>query len=169
MSDPRYPIGKFQYTPFADHAARQAAISDIRDLPRQLHQALHGKTDAQLDTPYRDGGWTVRQLIHHIADSHMNAFIRFRLGLTEQNPTVKPYDEQAWSLLPDASLPIAPSLAIIENLHHRWTVMLELTPEAAFDRHITHPEIGELDLNRLLQLYSWHSRHHLAHVLNAPI
>ena len=168
MSDPRYPIGKFTFTPFADDAARQAAIADMRDLPKHLKAALLPFKGDALDTPYRDGGWSIRQLVHHIADSHMNAFIRFRLGLTEDKPTIKPYDEKAWAVLPDGTLPVEPSLAIIENLHHRLTVLLELTPAEAFAREILHPENGPMTLDKLLQLYAWHGRHHVAHVAHTP-
>lgn len=166
MSDPRYPIGKFQYVPFTDSAARQAAIAEIRDLPKRISTAVAALTDAQLDTPYREGGWTIRQTVHHVADSHMNAFIRTRLALTENNPTIKPYDEAAWALLPDSALPLGPSLAILESLHHRWTVLLELTPEESFSREMVHPENGPLTIDKQIQLYAWHGRHHLAHILN---
>ena len=168
MSDPRYPMGKFAFTAFPDAAARQAAIAEVRDLPKQLKTAIAPFTGDKLDTPYREGGWTLRQLVHHIADSHMNAFLRFRWGLTEDIPTIKPYNEQAWALLPDVSLPIDSSLAIIENVHHRWTVMMELTPVEAFAREIMHPENGPMTLDKLLQLYAWHGRHHTAHVAHAP-
>ncbi len=168
MSDPRYPIGKFCYELFRDEAARQAAIADIRDLPKQLRAAVQALGEEGIDRPYREGGWTVRQLVHHIADSHMNAFIRFRLALTEENPTIKPYDEAAWANLPDASLPVEVSLAILDNLHLRWTVMLELTPVEAFQREMTHPVNGLMSIDKVLQLYVWHGRHHLAHITNAP-
>jgi hypothetical protein len=168
MSDPRYPIGKFAFIPFENHAARQAAIAEIRDLPAQLRRATAGLSDEHLDSPYREGGWTIRQLVHHIADSHMNAYIRFRLGLTEDRPAVKPYDEVEWAKLPDAALPIEPSLLILDQVHHRLTVTLELTPEASFAREVVHPESGVLSLDKLLQLYAWHGRHHVAHILNAP-
>lgn len=168
MSDPRYPMGKFSFSPFSDDAARQAAIADIRDLPKQLKAALTPFNGDKLDIPYREGGWTLRQLIHHVADSHMNAFLRFRWGLTEDKPTIKPYDEKAWALLPDSSLPIDASLAIIENVHHRWTVMMELTPTEDFARELIHPDNGPMSLDKLLQLYAWHGKHHVAHVANAP-
>jgi len=168
MSDPRYPIGKFEYIPFPDHRARHAAIAEIRDLPAQLRKAVDGLTDEQLDSPYREGGWTIRQVTHHVADSHMNAFIRFRLALTESNPTIKPYDEVEWAKLPDSALPLEPSLAIVDNVHHRMTVMLELTPETSFARDLVHPDNGPLIIDKLLQIYAWHGRHHVAHILNAP-
>lgn len=168
MSDPRYPIGKFSFTPFSDSAARAAAIAEIRDLPKQLRAAVASRKEAEIDSPYREGGWTIRQLIHHVADSHMNAFIRFRLGLTEDKPTIKPYEEQEWAKLPDSDLPIEISLAILDNLHHRWTVMLELLPDEVFSREIVHPVNGAMTLDKLLQLYCWHGKHHVAHVVNAP-
>ncbi len=167
-SDPRYPIGEFSFVPFANAAARLAAIEEIRDLPRQIRAALHGLSAEQLDTPYRDGGWTVRQLTHHVADSHINAYVRFRLGLTEDTPTIKPYDENAWVQLADSTLPVEPSLAILDNLHHRWSVLLDATPEAHFARSVIHPASGSMSLDKLLQLYSWHGRHHVAHILHAP-
>lgn len=168
MSDPSYPIGKFSFTPFTQESERQSAIAEIRDLPRNLRAAVAALGEDKLDTPYREGGWTVRQLVHHVADSHMNAFIRFRLGLTEDKPTIKPYKEHLWSQLPDSSLPVEPSLAIIDNVHHRWTVMLELTPAEQFAREIIHPENGVMTLDKLLQLYAWHGRHHIAHITNSP-
>jgi uncharacterized damage-inducible protein DinB len=165
--DPRYPIGKFQYIPFENVSARQAAIAEIRGLPALLRRAVEGLSEEQLDSPYRDGGWTIRQLVHHIADSHMNAFLRFRLALTEDKPLIKPYDENEWAKLPDAALPIDSSLGIVEHLHHRWTVMLELLPEAAFARELVHPHSGEMTLDKLLQIYAWHGRHHVAHIEQA--
>ena len=168
MSDPRYPVGNFVFNPHAESSDRQASIAEIRDLPKSLKQALASLGEENIDKPYRVGGWTVRQLVHHIADSHMNAFIRFRLGLTEELPTVKPYDEQAWANLPDSALPISHSIAIIENLHHRWTVLLELTPDDAFARKLNHPDNGHMTLDHVLQMYAWHGRHHLAHIQNAP-
>ncbi|MDX2267692.1 MAG: putative metal-dependent hydrolase [Bryobacter sp.] len=169
MPDPRYPIGPFQYIPFENVSARQAAIAELRNLPALVRQAVANLTDAQLDTPYRTGGWTIRQLVHHIADSHLNAYTRFRLALTEDKPTIKPYDEVAWANLPDSHLPLAPSLSLLDNLHHRLTVLLELTPEAAFAREVIHPDSGTLSLDKLLQLYAWHGRHHLAHITHAPL
>ncbi len=166
--DPRFPVGKFRFRPFADAAARQAAIAELRDLPAKLRAAVAGWTEAELDTPYREGGWTVRQVVHHLADSHMNAAMRFRLALTEDKPTVKPYDENAWVNLPDAALPIECSLVLVEQVHHRLTVLLELTPEEAFARELVHPESGVMTVDTLLQSYAWHGRHHVAHIQHAP-
>lgn len=168
MSDPRFPVGPFTFSPFGSESERQTAIAEIRDLPRNLKEALRNLGPDQLDHPYREGGWTVRQLVHHVADSHMNGYIRFRLGLTEDRPTVKPYEEKAWAELPDSKLPVEHSVAILENLHHRWTVMLELTPTEAFSRVLFHPDNGEMSLDKVLQMYAWHGRHHVAHIVNAP-
>lgn len=143
-------------------------IAEIRDLPRNLRSALSTRSEDNVDVPYREGGWTIRQVVHHIADSHMNGYIRFRLGLTEDKPTVKPYDEVEWAKLPDSKLPVEFSVAILENLHHRWTVMLELTPTEAFAREVVHPDNGVMSLDKVLQLYAWHGRHHVAHIANAP-
>lgn len=168
MSDPRFPVGAFSFKPFASESERQSAIAEIRDLPRKLKVALASLGYDKIDTHYREGGWTVRQLVHHIADSHMNGYIRFRLGLTEEKPMVKPYDEKAWAELPDSKLPVDHSVAILENLHHRWTVMLELTPAEAFSRELVHPDHGSMTLDHVLQMYAWHGRHHVAHITNTP-
>ena len=168
MSDPRYPIGKFSFEAFRDSSARAAAISEIRDLPKELRTAVAKRSESEIDAPYREGGWTIRQLVHHVADSHMNAFIRFRLALTEDKPTIKPYAEAEWAKLPDSDLPLEVSLSILDNLHHRWTVMLELSPDEVFARELIHPVSGPMPLDRLLQLYCWHGKHHVAHVLHAP-
>ena len=160
-----YPIGKF--APIAPSSAevRRAAIDDIAALPRTMRDAVAGLGDAQLDTPYRPGGWTVRQLVHHVADSHMNGLIRLKLALTEDNPTIKPYDEKTWASLADARMPIAVSLAILDNLHARWdAVNRSLTP-ADFLRTFYHPEMQQtLTIDAQVQLYGWHSRHHVAHI-----
>ena len=121
-------------------------------------------SDEQLDTPYRPGGWTVRQVVHHVADSHMNSFIRFRLALTEDEPTVKPYDEAKWALLKDAELPVEVSLKLVDGVHHRMVVMLRGLASGDFERKFRHPQLGLMDLNSNLALYAWHSRHHVAHI-----
>jgi uncharacterized damage-inducible protein DinB len=134
-------------------------------LPERLGAALSGLSDAQLDTPYREGGWTVRQLVHHIADSHLNSYVRFRLALTEDWPTIKPYDEARWAELPDARLlPIEPSLLLVESLHKRWVGLLEAMSEDDFGKGFHHPERGSQDLATTLALYDWHARHHTAHI-----
>jgi uncharacterized damage-inducible protein DinB len=162
--DPSFPIGRFDRQAAITPALRQSAIADIAELPGRLRVALAGLTDAQLDTPYREGGWTVRQLVHHVADSHMNGYVRLKLGLTEENPTIKPYAQDAWAQLPDSRMPIALSLGIIDGVHARWTVLWQSLDETNLQRTFTHPEMGALTLDRHLQLYAWHSRHHTAHV-----
>jgi len=164
-NDLRYPVGKFSRPTAFGTADRAAAIDAIAALPTALREAVRGLSDAQLDTPYRPGGWTVRQLVHHVADSHMNAYVRLRLALTEENPTIKPYDEQKWAALADAtSLPVDVSLGILDGIHHRWTVLLHALGPADFARTLLHPDNGPMSLDVLLALYAWHSRHHVAHV-----
>lgn len=164
--DPRYPIGEFEPPATTDATSRRTAIAVISELPDRLAAAVAGLDDDQLDTPYRDGGWTVRQLVHHVADSHMNAVIRFRLALTEDLPTIKAYDEKAWARLADArSLPVTPSLALLEGLHRRWATLLESMAGEDWERELHHPEYKEpLRLWWMLALYEWHSRHHVAHI-----
>jgi len=167
MDDLRYPIGRFQPTkrPLGSEE-RRARIEAIRRLPSDLRAAVAGLGDAQLDTPYRDDGWTVRQVVHHVVDSHVNAYVRFRLALTEQHPTVRPYDEKRWAELPDAtSLPVEASLAILDALHARWTALLSALDAPAFARTLHHPEAGDHDLDWLLELYAWHGAHHVGHVM----
>jgi hypothetical protein len=141
------------------------AISAIAALPENLSAALHGFTSAQLDTPYREGGWTVRQLVHHIADSHMNALIRVKLALTEENPIIKPYDEAAWALLKDSTAPIEWPLAIIMPLHARWVFLLNSLEEHEWTRTFKHPEHKwPQSIELSTQIYAWHSKHHVAHI-----
>jgi uncharacterized damage-inducible protein DinB len=166
-TDPRFPTGKFAFDPDVTAEKRRRAVESIRETPAKLRAAVKGLTDAQLDTAYRDGGWTVRQVVHHVPESHMNAYIRFKWGLTENNPTIKPYDEHAWSQLPDVSrTPIDTSLALLEALHSRWVTLLESMKPDDFARPIQHPDRpGQpLSLDWLLQLYAWHGPHHIAHV-----
>ena len=163
--DPRYPVGRF--APPAEHTAEQRAtdVRTIAELPARLREAVAGLDDRRLDTPYRPDGWTVRQLVHHVADSHMNAFTRFKLGLTEDAPTIKPYDEARWADLADSALPVATSLALVDALHVRWTALLAAMTPDDFARTVHHPEHAQpMSLDRLLALYAWHSRHHVAHV-----
>ena len=163
--DARYPIGRFAAVTPLSADMRAAAIEDIGALPRRVREAVDGLNGAQLDTPYRDGGWTVRQVVHHLADSHMNGYIRVKLALTEENPTIKPYDENAWAPLPDMALPADVSLRLLDALHQRWMALYEGMAPAQFDRTFFHPEMGKsLTLGDHLQLYSWHSRHHVAHI-----
>ena len=160
----RFPIGRFAPLPFSDDV-RDRAIDDIEALPALLRAAVGGLDDARLDTPYRPGGWTVRQVVHHVADSHMNGFIRAKLALTEANPTIKPYDQDAWAGLADARLSIAVSLQIVDAVHARWTTVYRAMAPADWGRTFVHPEAGiTYTLAEHVQLYAWHSRHHLAHV-----
>lgn len=163
--DLRYPIGKMERKTSLTADERRAAIDAIAAAPAKLRTAVKGLSDSQLDTPYRPGGWTVRQLVHHVADSHMNAYTRVRLALTEENPTIKPYDEAAWAELTDArSLPIGVSLDLLDSMHARLVSLLRATPADSFARALTHPENGPMTLDTLLVIYSWHGRHHTAHV-----
>ena len=165
MSDPRYPIGEFSYSGSVSPEQKKQYFDDIEQTPAKLRAAVRGLSDGQLDTPYRDGGWTVRQLSHHVPDSHMNAYIRFKLALTEDNPTIKPYMEDRWAELPDArQSPIEPSLALLESLHLRWMRVLRDLSDTEWKRTFRHPELGPMSLEKTLALYSWHGRHHVAHI-----
>lgn len=166
MSDPRYPIGKFSYAGPLSAEQKKQCLDEIAQTPARLRAAVRGLSDAQLDTPYRDGGWTVRQVVHHVPDSHMNSYIRFKLALTEESPTIKPYLEDRWAKLPDSNSPIENSLVLLESLHHRWTPLLRSLTDADWDRTFTHPELGPMTLERNLALYAWHGRHHVAHIAN---
>lgn len=165
VADLRYPVGRFKLAaPYSD-AQRAAMIQDIADLPARLRAAVSGLNDQQLDTPYRDGGWTVRQTVHHVADSHINSYIRFRFAKTEDNPTIKPYNEAVWAELPDAKYePVEISLKLLEGLHHRWVVLLKSFTAEDWKRTLIHPDRGQLDMSVNLALYSWHSKHHVAHI-----
>jgi uncharacterized damage-inducible protein DinB len=164
MDDPRFPIGEFEHG--FDHSveARDERIASIEELPAKLSAAVSGLDDTRLDTPYRDGGWTVRQLVHHIADSHANAYNRFKLALTEDSPTIKPYHENLWAELADSKLPVDVSLKIIDGLHSRWAALLRSMTDADFQREFVHPETGVWKLEAALALYAWHSQHHTAHI-----
>ena len=164
MPDLRYPMGRFDRSAAVPFSKKDSLVQTIAELPELLRQAVSDLDDAQLDTPYRDGGWTVRQLVHHVPDSHVNAYVRFKLALTEDGPAIKPYKEALWADLPDSRLPIAPSLSILEGVHTRWVHLLREMDEAQYRRTLEHPEWGTLDLWTMLRLYEWHSRHHLAHV-----
>ena len=165
MEDPRYPIGKFSFDKDATAEKRSAWIRDIAQAPAALRKATAGLTAAQLDTPYREGGWTVRQVVHHLADSHMNSFARFKLALTENAPQIKPYSQDAWVTLADVKgMDIAPSLAIIDGLHARWATLLSSLTAADFSRTFMHPENGPTVLDRALQIYAWHGKHHTAQI-----
>jgi uncharacterized damage-inducible protein DinB len=164
LDDLRYPIGRFRMPASSLPGVRAAHIQVLRQLPERLTAAVAGLDDAQLDTPYREGGWTMRQLVHHVADSHANCYVRFKLALTEDWPTIKPYDEAAWANLADSRMPIDVSLAMIAALHARWVSLLESMSEDDFHKGFTHPENGKQNLAVVLAVYDWHSRHHTAHV-----
>ena len=166
LDELRYPVGRF--LPPAAYAPdlRATHIETLRLLPERLRAAVKGLSDSQLDTPYRDGGWTVRQVVHHFADSHANSYVRFKLALTEDWPTIKPYDEAAWARLADSRLPIEGSLAMTAALHERWVALFESLSDADFQRGYNHPENGRQDLTMVLAIYAWHSRHHTAHITN---
>ncbi|HET9039861.1 MAG TPA: putative metal-dependent hydrolase [Gemmatimonadales bacterium] len=166
MTDLRYPIGKFAYDGAMTDARRAACVARISAAPAALRAAVAGLSDAQLDTPYRPDGWTVRQVVHHVPDSHLNAYVRMRLALTEDVPTIKPYEEARWAELPDArTLPVEVSLALLEALHVRWTALLRTFGAVEGARQLRHPEHGRLmTIDELLALYAWHGEHHVAHV-----
>lgn len=164
--DLRYPIGHLVLPEPITRDHVSAAIETLAETPKLLREAVEPMTPEQLNTPYRDGGWTVQQLVHHIADSHANASIRIRLGLTEDWPTIKAYDEKAWSELGDADAPVEWSLRIIENTHARWVLLLRSLDEAQWKRGFVHPERGRSNLKQATLLYQWHAKHHLAHVVN---
>ena len=163
--DLRYPIGKFEWKGSLTEAERAQAIRQITEVPARLREAVQGLTPEQLDTPYRPEGWTVRQVAHHLPDSHLNAYVRFRLALTEDRPTIKTYDQELWAALADArTAPTEPSLKLLEGLHQRWVGLLRSMSAADFARTLTHPEWGEVSLEWLLGQYAWHGRHHVGHV-----
>lgn len=160
-----YPIGPWVAPAQSDASSRAQLVSDLAGLPAAVRDAVSGLSDAELDTPYRPEGWTIRQVVHHLPDSHLNAYVRFRLALTEDTPVIRPYDEQAWALLPDAThAPIAVSLDLLAALHARWVEAIRRLPAAAFARTFTHPVLGAMSLDHQLALYAWHGRHHLAHI-----
>jgi uncharacterized damage-inducible protein DinB len=163
--DLRYPIGKMERKPSLNPDERDIAISQIAETPGRLREAVAGLSHEQFDTPYRPGGWTVRQVVHHLPDSHLNAYVRFKLGLTENEPTIKPYNEARWAELADfRDTPLEISLSLLESLHHRWDVLLRSMRPEDFARRVRHPEMGEMTLDTALTIYSWHGRHHVAHI-----
>lgn len=162
----QYPIGKFNFpkAPITD-AERKQAIEVIAELPVRVRAAIAGLTAKQLDTPYRSGGWTLRQVVHHLADSHMNAFVRFKLALTENEPTIKPYAEAAWAETYEANTaPIDPSLHILDGMHERWALLLSSMKPADFAKQFRHPERGLMTLDITTAMYAWHCKHHVAHI-----
>jgi DinB superfamily len=165
MEDLRYPVGKFRFPESVSAQDLTRFIDEIADTPARLRAAIAGLEDAQLDTAYRPGGWTVRQVAHHVPDSHMNSYMRFRLALTEDEPVIKPYEEKRWAELPDArTLPVEVSLALLENLHARWVPLLRSLSEVDWKRNFRHPERGLVSLENNAALYAWHGRHHVAHI-----
>jgi hypothetical protein len=165
MDDLRYPVGRFAVDSEPTPDKRRRWIAQIAEAPALLRSAVAGLTEAQFDAPYRPGGWTVRQVLHHVPDSHMNAYCRYKFALTENNPTIKPYDEAAWANVADtARTPPEVSLTLLDALHRRWVILLESMAPADFERPLQHPEHGTITLDWMLQLYAWHGRHHTAHV-----
>ncbi|HSP33799.1 MAG TPA: putative metal-dependent hydrolase [Thermoanaerobaculia bacterium] len=166
MSDPRYPIGKFQRRDNLTPDERRTLIDQIAAVPQTMRNAVRGLSEQQLDTPYREGGWSLRQVVHHVPDSHLNAYVRIKLALTEDNPTIKPYDEDAWAKLADSrSTPVETSLQMIDALHTRWVALMRSMKDADFRRTFRHPEHkGDFSIDGLVSLYAWHGRHHTAHI-----
>ncbi len=164
-SDLRYPIGKFEYRGPSSEQQRRQYVDEIAAAPERLRAAVAGLSREQLETRYRPGGWTVRQVVHHVPESHMNAYVRFKLALTEDEPLIKTYEENLWAETPEvATTPPEVSLALLEALHQRWVGLLRALKPADFARKLRHPELGTVDLDRYLALYAWHGRHHVAHI-----
>ena len=165
MPDLRYPIGPFVPDPSPTPQSRTLHIAQIAGIPERLRRTVAGLSKEQLDTPYREGGWTVRQVVHHVPDSHLNAYIRCKLALTENTPTIKPYNEDAWARLKDSELtPIEVSLALLEAVHLRWVTLLKSLKPEDFERKFNHPERGTQTIDELIALYDWHGNHHLTHI-----
>jgi len=165
MDPLKYPIGRPKFPESLAPAERAQFIHEIADAPAQLRAAVKGLNDAQLDTPYRPGGWTVRQVVHHVPDSHMNSYIRFMLASTEDNPAIRTYEEQLWAELPEAKFgPIEMSLTLLDALHVRWVAHLKKRAPADFARAFVHPDLGPVSLDKALALYAWHGKHHIAHI-----
>jgi hypothetical protein len=163
--DKQFPIGKFQRPPGPlDAAARASLIDQIEQLPSEFRRIATSLTDAQLQTRYRPGGWTARQVVHHVPDSHMNAYVRFKLAVTEDTPTIKPYDEARWAELADSRAPITVSLDLLDAVHHRWVLLLRSFGPAEFARAYKHPDMGVVPLDAALALYAWHGAHHAGHL-----
>jgi len=166
QKDPRYPIGRFDRNIIVIKEMRNDFIKTIETLPEQLKREVESLSPQQLDTPYREDGWTVRQVVHHIPDSHINAYVRFKLALTEDNPQIKTYEEHLWAELPDTfNTPIDVSLKLLDSVHTRWAILLNTLSDKQFERTFQHPEWGNITLSRTLALYAWHSKHHLAHII----
>jgi DinB superfamily len=164
--DLRYPVGPCEWPGEVTVEERWRHLRDIAELPAKLREAVAGLAPQHLDIPYREGGWTIRQIVHHIPDSHMNSYVRFKLALTEDQPTIKPYDEKLWAEIPEArTAPIEVSLDMVDALHGRWSLMLANMTDADFERSIFHPEIGALTLKSMVAGYGWHCRHHVAQIV----
>ena len=163
----RYPIGEFSSDESISSEEVQWWIEEIKTLPARLTEVVKELDEGTLENTYRKGGWSIRQLVHHIADSHLNSYIRFKLALTENNPTIKPYAEDKWAELPDSHLSVGVSLALIRGLHERWVYLLESLTEVELKRTFTHPDSGVITLEKNIGLYAWHGNHHLAHIKNA--
>jgi DinB superfamily len=165
--DLRYPAGKFRFPETITGEERSKFVEQIAEAPLRLRSAVTGLGDSQLDTPYRPGGWTVRQVVHHVPDSHLNSYTRFRLALTEDEPTIKPYFEDRWAELPDArTAPVEVSLRLLECLHSRWVGLLRSLSDEQWKRTFRHPDLGLISLEQNAALYAWHGRHHVAHITN---
>jgi uncharacterized damage-inducible protein DinB len=165
-TDLRYPIGEFEWEGGLTEGKGRQCIGDVAETPGKLRAAVADLNDQQLDTPYREGGWTVRQVVHHLPDSHLNGYVRFKLALTEDQPLVKTYDQERWAELADAkSGPIEPSLTLLDSLHQRWVMFLRSLSAADYARKLNHPELGEVTLDKYLAMYAWHGRHHVAHIM----
>ncbi|MDP9121068.1 MAG: putative metal-dependent hydrolase [Acidobacteriota bacterium] len=163
MEDLRYPTGRFTRPEASTAADREQAILAIAETPARLRAAVAGLSPAQLDTPYRPGGWTVRQVVHHVPDSHLNAYTRLKLALTEEEPAIRSYEEQLWAELPEARTgPVEVSLALLDALHERWLLVWRALGEADWSRALRHPDLGRLSVDSLAALYAWHGRHHVA-------
>jgi len=165
MEDLRYPVGKFSYNGAITETQKAESLNDIAQTPAKLRAAVAGLSESQLDTPYRPGGWTLRQVVHHMPDSHMNSYVRFKLALTEDAPTIKPYAEDRWAELADSkSTPIEVSLTLLDSMHDRWVRLLRSLTSEEWKRTFRHPDLGPMTLEKTLALYAWHGRHHVAHI-----
>lgn len=165
MTDLRYPVGKFENRSKLTPEERLSMIEQIAAAPARMRDAVRGLSESQLNTPYREGGWTVRQVVHHVPDSHLNGYTRLKLALTEREPTIKPYDQSAWADLADSrDTPIETSLMLLESVHDRWVRLLRSMDDAAFERTFRHPEHGAVTVDWLIAMYAWHGRHHVAHI-----
>ena len=167
MQDLRYPVGQFDMQAAITEEHRRAFIDEINETPARLRSAIEGLSPEQLETPYRPDGWTVRQVVHHLPDSHLNSYVRFKLALTEDEPLIRTYDEARWAQLEDArTAPVDVSLHLLESLHRRWALLLGSLTDADFARSFRHPEWGAVSLDKAVALYAWHGRHHVAHILS---